>query len=415
MKKAKSFEISKQIVWEAYKRVKENRGCAGIDKETMEDFEKDLRGNLYRIWNRMSSGTYFPPPVLQVEIPKEGGTRKLGVPTVSDRIAQMVVKIYLEPQIEPCFHVDSYGYRPGKSAVQAVAKAKERCWKYNFVIDLDIEKFFDTLDRNLLMQALKKHTDCKWILLYVERWLKAPSITQEGEMIIRVRGTAQGSVISPVLSNLYLHYTLDNWMKINYPTILFERYADDIITHCVTQKQADMLLTAIKKRFAECGLKVNEGKTRIVYCKDDNRKQDFSTCSFDFLGYTFRARACINRNGIVFNGFVPGVSNKATKKFRSKIRKFQIKRLTNLSLKEIAQQINPTIRGWIEYFKHFYPSAMNSTLDYVNQVIIRWVRKKFSESKRKQEKAWNWLAKISKKMPTLFAHWQFKMLTNDSR
>lgn len=415
LKETKPFEISKEVVWEAYVKIRENKGSAGIDGVTLEEFGMDLKNNLYKIWNRMSSGSYFPLAVMEVEIPKEGGVRKLGIATVADRIAQMVVKIYLEPKVEPYFHVDSYGYRPNRSAIGAVGKAKERCWKYDFVLDLDIEKFFDTLDRNLLMHALRKHTDSKWIELYVERWLEAEVRTKKGEVILRNKGTAQGSVISPLLSNLYLHYTFDEWMKKKYPIFFFERYADDIIVHCKTEKQALDLLKAVGKRFAECGLKLNEGKTKIVYCKDDKRKGSFPTCSFDFLGYTFRVRSCKCRNNKIFNSFAPAVSNKASKKFRKKIMKTGLNKLTNISLGDIARKWNPIIRGWIEYFKHFYSSAMRSSLDYVNQLLVKWAKRKFAPLRNKYVQTWNWLALVSRMSPKLFAHWQIKILPSGSR
>jgi len=253
MHTAKSFKISKQVVWEAYKRVKANKGGAGVDNLTMETFEENLKSNLYKIWNRMSSGSYIPPAVRVVEIPKgTNGTRKLGIPTVSDRIAQMVAKMYLEPTVEPYFHQDSYGYRPNKSALDAVGKARQRCWQYNWVVDLDIKGFFDNLDHGLIMKALYKHTDIKWVLLYVERWLKAPAQTKEGTLITREKGTPQGGVISPLLSNLFLHYAFDKWMERNFPGNPFERYADDAVVHCQTQEEAKCLREAIAKRLLQC-------------------------------------------------------------------------------------------------------------------------------------------------------------------
>jgi RNA-directed DNA polymerase len=200
LKQAKSFDISKQVVWEAYQRVKANRGSAGVDAQSIQDFEVDLKDNLYKLWNRMASGSYFPPPVRRVEIPKkDGGLRPLGIPTVSDRIAQMVVKMMFEPEVEPYFHPDSYGYRPGKSAIQAVGMVRGRCWRYNWVVDLDIRGFFDNMDHDLLMRAVRKHTDCKWIRLYIERWLKAPVQMGDGSLVNRDKGTPKGGVISPLL------------------------------------------------------------------------------------------------------------------------------------------------------------------------------------------------------------------------
>ena len=289
MDRAKSFCIAKREVWEAYKQVKANRGAAGVDGQSIEDFDRDLRKNLYRIWNRMSSGSYFPPPVRRVDIPKgdTGGTRPLGIPTVSDRIAQMVVKRHLEPILEPVFHRDSYGYRPGKSAHDALHKARHRCWGYDWVLDLDIKSFFDEIDWDLLMRAVRRHTDCPWVLLYLERWLRAPVSMPDGTLVDRESGTPQGAVVSPVLANLFLHYAFDLWMQREYPTIPFERYADDAICHCASEAQALELRQALEQRFAACRLRLHPQKTKIVYCKDANRPGEYPERSFDFLGYTF--------------------------------------------------------------------------------------------------------------------------------
>jgi len=273
LSKAKPYSISKHIVLDAFRRVKANRGAAGVDGETIEEFERSLKGNLYKLWNRMSSGSYFPPPVRLVEIPKEsGGKRPLGIPTVADRIAQMVVKMYLEPEIEPRFHPDSYGYRPGKSAVEAVGVARQRCMRRDWVLDLDIRGFFDNLDHRLMMRAVRKHTDSKWILLYIERWLKTPAQMKNGTCVSRLKGTPQGGVASPLLANLFLHYAFDEWMKRNNPGSPFERYADDIIVHCVSEKQAKWLKEKIEGRLMKCGLELHPQKTKIIYCKDDNRR-----------------------------------------------------------------------------------------------------------------------------------------------
>ena len=230
----KPFVISKRVVFAAWEKVKANGGAAGVDEQSIADFERDLKGNLYRIWNRMSSGSYFPPPVRAVEIPKAGGVgvRVLGVPTVSDRIAQTVVRLYLEPVVEPLFHPDSYGYRPGRSALDAVGVCRERCWSSDWVIDLDIRAFFDSLDHDLVLRAVAKHTDLAWVLLYVRRWLQAPLQTRDGTLVTRDRGTPQGSAISPLLANLFLHYAFDRWLTREFPSVAFERYADDAVIHC---------------------------------------------------------------------------------------------------------------------------------------------------------------------------------------
>ena len=273
MDKAKSWSIPKRWVWDAYKRVKANRGAAGVDEQTIEEFERDLANNLYKLWNRMSSGSYFPPPVKRVHIDKRGGgSRPLGIPTVSDRIAQAVVKGYLEPELEKHFHPNSYGYRPGKSALDAVGVARERCWRYAWVLDLDIRSYFDSISHELLLRAARKHTDCPWVLLYIERWLKAPVQLEDGSLEPREKGSPQGSVISPLLANLFLHYTFDRWMTTHYPDVPFERFADDALCHCVSEEQAKKLRDALEKRFAECGLQLHPEKTKIVYCKDDDRR-----------------------------------------------------------------------------------------------------------------------------------------------
>ncbi|MES9859192.1 MAG: group II intron reverse transcriptase/maturase [Sedimenticola sp.] len=276
MKQAKSFCITKRQVWEAYKRVKVNKGAAGVDGQTIKDFEADLKDNLYKLWNRLASGSYFPSPVMRVEIPKsDGGIRPLGIPTVADRVAQMVVKQFLEPELEKHFHSDSYGYRPGKSALGAVGQARERCWKSNWVLDLDIKGFFDNIDHELIMRAVSRHTDEKWVLIYIERWLKAPVEMLDGSHTYPEKGTPQGGVVSPLLANLFLHYAFDQWMERENPTISFERYADDAVCHCKNRIQAEKLQQELNERMGSVGLELHPEKTKIVYCKDDNRREGY--------------------------------------------------------------------------------------------------------------------------------------------
>jgi RNA-directed DNA polymerase len=360
MDRAKPFCIAKRDVWEAYRQVKANRGAAGVDEQSIEDFGKNLNKNLYRIWNRMCSGSYFPPPVRRVDIPKgdAGGTRPLGIPTVSDRIAQMVVKRYLEPILESVFHKDSYGYRPGKSAHDALVVARRRCWDHDWVLDLDIQSFFDEIDWSLLMLAVRRHTNCKWVLLYLKRWLEAPVSMPDGTLVTRSRGTPQGAVVSPVLANLFLHYVFDCWMRRNYPAIPFERYADDAICHCQSEAQALELRQALEQRFAECKLQLHPQKTKVVYCKDANRSGQYPERSFDFLGYTFRPRGAVNRNGERFTSFVPAVSNKAAKEMRCRVRRWRLHRRNDLELDEIARQVRPVLTGWVRYYGRFYPSKL---------------------------------------------------------
>ncbi len=406
MSKTKSFSISTKVIGEAYKRVKANKGAAGVDNETLKDFESNLENNLYKIWNRMSSGSYFPPPVRTVEIKKdETRKRKLGIPTVADRIAQMVVKIYLEPSIEPHFHADSYGYRPGKSAIQAVGKARELCWRNDWVLDLDIKGFFDNLDHEITMMLVRKHTDSKWITLYVERWLKAPAQLEDGTICERIKGTPQGGVISPLLANLYLHYAFDKWMQENYPTMPFERYADDIIVHCRSEKQAYWLKARIKERLAEFKLELHPKKTKIVYCKDGKRKGNYKNGKFVFLGFEFRPRKAKSRYGELFLGFNPAVSKEAIKGMYQKIRGLQIQRHTNITLESIANKINPIVLGWLNYYGKYHKSALYPILNHLNRKLGKWAIKRYKRMKGSQRRATKWLNKIKKNEPNLFAHW----------
>ena len=411
MGKAKPFDISKHVVWEAYKRVKANKGAAGIDDESISIFEEHLKDNLYKIWNRMSSGSYFPPPVKVVEIPKKrGGTRILGVPTVADRVAQMVAKMYFEPKVEPHFHPDSYGYRPGKSAIDAVAVTRRRCWRYNWLLEFDIKGLFDNIDHDLMMRAVKTHTDCKWLLLYIERWLKAPFQMEDGRIIERRSGTPQGGVISPVLANLFLHYVFDKWMARNFPTNPWARYADDAVVHCRTKREAEGLLERLHERFKECGLALHPDKTRIVYCKDDDRRGDYPEIKFDFLGYTFRPRRSKNRYGKFFVNFTPGVSNKAAKAMRNTIRNWRIHLKPGKSIDDISRMFNPVIRGWINYYGRFYKSALYPVLRHMNRALSHWARRKYKRLNRHRRRAEHWLGRIARREPQLFAHWQMGIL-----
>lgn len=411
---AKPFEISKQAVWTAYLQVKRSKGSAGFDNESMEDFEKDLKNNLYKIWNRMSSGTYFPPPVLEVEIPKaNGGKRKLGIPTVSDRIAQTVVKQYLEPEVEPHFHEDSYGYRPNKSALQAIGQTRWRCWRDNWVLDLDIKSFFDTIDHRLMMAAVRKLTQNPWVLLYIERWLKADVITKDSKQRKRDIGTPQGGVISPLLANIYLHFTFDKWMKENYPHVHFERYADDIVVHCRSLKQLEMVKGSLVKRFAECKLELNTQKTKIVYCKDANRSDKWDNISFDFLGYTFQPRLVRDKERKFFVSFSPAISTKAAKEIRQTVKKkWKLKSQTELELDDLAKLYNPMIRGWINYFGRFHGSALYSKVfSYLNTTLIRWAMKKYKKLLRRPTRASKWLKQVQINKPNLFVYWNSKFTT----
>jgi len=405
---AKPYNLPKQLVWEAYQRVKANRGAAGVDGESLAAFEKDLKGNLYKVWNRMSSGSYFPPPVRLVEIPKaNGGKRPLGIPTVADRVAQTVVKMVLEPLVEPKFHPDSYGYRPGKSALDAVGVARKRCWDSDWVIDLDIKAFFDSLDHELMERAVAHHTDSPWVRLYIARWLRASMQKPDGTLEQRNRGTPQGGVISPLLANLFLHYAFDLWMRRMFPSICFERYADDAIVHCRSKRQAHLVLNAIQRRFAECGLELQVKKTRIVYCKDDDRPGEHEHIAFDFLGYTFQPRRAKNRRGKFFVSFLPAISNKAAKAIRQTIREWRMASTrNNQRLEDLARVVNPVVRGWMNYYGRFYRSKCVQVLRHLNECLAAWVRWKYRRFRRRERASLYWLGRIARRDPNLFVLWQ---------
>ena len=411
MKESKPYEISKQVVMEAFKRVKANKGSAGIDGQGLKEFEEGLKGNLYKIWNRMSSGSYFPPPVKRVEIPKKsGGKRGLGIPTVGDRVAQMVAKIYLEPKVEMLFHQDSYGYRPNKSAIDAIGQARKRCWKYDYVIEFDIKGLFDNIDHELLMKAVRKHVKEPWILLYIERWLKAPFYDAEGHMIERISGTPQGGVISPVLANLFMHYAFDAWMVRTNPQAPFERYADDAIIHSKTEKEAVEILEKLKQRLEECKLELHPTKTKIVYCKDKDRKKDYPNTEFDFLGYTFKRVFIKDRLGRLQFNFLPSVSKKSAKAFRDKIKAMQIHSFAGSKIERLAEMINPIVRGWLNYFTKFFPSAVKYTIDCLNRRLVKWAMSKYKKLRGHRRRAEKWLRELAKREPKMFPHWALGMV-----
>lgn len=407
MKTTKSFEISKHDVVRAWELVKANKGTAGVDGETIEQFESDLKGNLYKVWNRLSSGSYFPPAVKTVAIPKKtGGERKLGIPSVSDRVAQMVVKLNFEPLVEPYFHEDSYGYRPNKSAHQALDITRERCWRHDWVLEFDIKGLFDNIDHELLMKAVKTHTDNRWHLLYIERWLKAEVQLEDGTKIARTKGVPQGGVISPVLSNLFMHYAFDMWMGRSFPSKPFCRYADDGVVHCKTEAEAQTVKAALGERLQECGLEMHPDKTKIVYCKDDDRRERHPIISFDFLGYTFRPRRSKNRWGKFFINFSPGMSAESGKAIRQEVRSWKLHLRSDKSLLDLSQMFSAIIQGWINYYGRFYKSAMYPTLRHINRKLSLWAMRKYKKLKHHRRRAEHRLGQIAKSQPSLFPHWK---------
>lgn len=405
---SKSFEIPKELVWEAYRRVAANKGAAGVDGCTIEDFETDLKGNLYKIWNRMSSGTYFPPPVKAVEIPKAHGEgmRVLGVPTVGDRIAQTVVALALEARTESIFHPDSYGYRPRRSALDAVAVCRQRCQARDWVLDLDIQKFFDSVDHDLMVKAVEVNTDQRWVVLYVKRWLRAPLVLPDGTVCERERGTPQGSAVSPVLANLFMHYAFDLFLVREFPTVQFERYADDAVVHCVTERQARQVRAALEERLESVGLRLHPDKTTIVYCKDDNRRGSYAVTAFTFLGYAFCPRSVRGSHGRLFTAFVPAISPKALNRVSAEVRRWRLHTRTRHDLAGLADRINPIVRGWMVYYGRFFRSKLHPVLKRINGYLVRWARRKYRRlASFKRVKRW-WDALVDRHRG-LFAHWQW--------
>lgn len=401
----KSYDISKQLIVDAYKRVKANKGSAGVDRQSLRDFDKNLTDNLYQLWNRLSSGSYHPQPVLRVEIPKsDGGIRCLGIPTVTDRIAQMVVKLQIEPALEIHFHPDSYGYRPNKSAHDALRLAKQRCGKRAWVLDMDIKGFFDTIDHDLLMQCVRRHVKESWQLMYIERWLKSPIADAEGEIEARDRGTPQGGVISPLLANLFLHYVFDVWVGKQSLNVQFERYADDIVCHCISEAQAVALKTQVEARFIACGLALHPKKTKIALCKSQSRQVDYETISFDFLGFTFKPHWTKTKGGSYVLCFYPTVSGKAAKRIRNEINSWPWDYWVRQELTEIRNYSRNKIRGWINYYGLFGQGAIRNILFHIDQRLMRWAKKKY----KALNTVWQAATRVYRARannPHWFAHW----------
>lgn len=403
----KPYDIPKPLIWEAWLHVKANQGAAGIDAETIERFEAKLGDNLYKLWNRMSSGSYFPPPVKAVPIPKKsGGVRILGIPTVADRVAQTAVKMWLEPRLDPLFCADSYGYRPGKAAHDAIAATRRRCWERDWVVEFDIRGLFDNLDHGLLMTALRKHCQCPWILLYVERWLKAPMRSTDGRLLERDRGTPQGGVASPILANLFLHYAFDLWVTRHLPGVQFARYADDAVLHCKSRRQAEYVLARIRERFCACKLELHPGKTRIVYCKDINRLGEHPDIQFTFLGYTFRPRKAVDKYGRVYANFSPAVSRDALKAMRQTIRGWHLQLMSDKSLADLSAMFSPILRGWQQYYGRFHGSALKPVWRHMNLFLIRWLMRKHKRLAGHKTRAAQALRRLAESRPDAFVHWK---------
>ncbi len=407
MSVARPFEISKKAVWESYLEVKSKGGSAGIDQQTLDEFEVHLKDNLYKIWNRMSSGSYFPPPVKAVPIPKKtGGKRILGVPCVSDRVAQTVVKKALEPILEPVFDDNSYGYRPGKSAHDAIAITRKRCWENDWVVEFDIKGLFDNIGHDMLMKALRHHCQSRWVLLYVERWLKAPIQDREGRVVQRDRGTPQGGVVSPILANLFLHYAFDAWVRREMPKVPFCRYADDGLLHCRSKKQAIYVMSKIVKRFQACKLEIHPEKSRIVHCKDKNRGEVYPVISFDFLGFTFRPRRCKGKKGNIHPNFLPAISRTSLKTIHREIRGWHVQLKNDKTLEDLSKIFNPVLQGWYTYYGRFYPSALRRVWRNFNGYLLQWVRRKYKRFAIHKRRAWKYIDRLALAKPYLFVHWQ---------
>lgn len=411
--RGKTQPITYEQVAQAYRKVQSNGGAAGADGVTLEAYSSNKVANLYKLWNRMASGSYMPQGVKGVEIPKQDGSKRLlGIPTVTDRIAQEVAKAELEPRMEKVFHGDSYGYRPNRSAHDAVSKCQERSREYQWVIDMDIEGFFDNIDHDLMMQVVRHYVSEKWILLYIQRWLTSPMLMPDGTTQARTKGTPQGGVISPLLANMFLHVVFDAWMQkhhanTKYGSIRWERYADDIKVHCKTEKQAEHILAQIKKRMLVCKLKLHPDKTKIVYCKQSSRKGKNGNKCFNFLGFEFRPDSVQTPEGKRWLGYFARISRKAKKHIVSEIRKYKIHRSTGEKLTGIAQQLAPQLRGWINYFGAFRPYALQQVFSALNECLVRWCANKFKRYQGSKYKARQRLRKICKDYPNLFVHWQY--------
>jgi len=406
----KSIPISRQMVWMAYQKVRSNKGSAGIDEISIEEFDANRRKYLYKLWSRMSSGSYFPPAVKEVEIPKKDGkVRKLGVPTIMDRVGQMVIKMYIEPKLEEVFSPNSYGYRPKKNAHQALQSVRENCWKTDWVIDLDIKGFFDNIDHEKLMLAVEKHIPENWVKLYIKRWLEAPVSMVSGTLREKQgKGTPQGGVISPLLANLFLHYAFDKWIENTDKNVQFSRYADDVILHCRNKAHAEQILKMVHQRMKSVGLELHPSKTKVVYCRDYRRKESYSTVKFDFLGYSFQPRSAFSKkNGKMFLGYDCAISISSRKQIADKLEELKISKLSFNSIVGVAQYLNPMIRGWVNYYGKFKMYELTKVFRLLSKRLVWWARKRYKRYKTSIRKGYKWLTTIRKQFPNLFYHWRF--------
>ena len=404
----KSLPISKQMVWKAYKKVKSNRGSAGVDQVSLSEFDSNLEKQLYKVWNRLSSGSYYPPAVKEVEVPKkDGGKRKLGIPTVGDRIAQQVIKSYLEPRLEGIFHKDSYGYRPLRSAHAAVASVRENVQRYAWVIDMDIKSFFDEVDHDLLLKGLSVHVSERWVLMYVKRWLSSPVMVTSGKLRKRHgTGTPQGGVISPLLANLFLHYALDQWMGTNYPEVPFVRYADDVIIHCESEGKAKEVLQSVRARLQACKLRLHECKTQIVYCEAYRREKKHYKKKFDFLGFSFQPRPYRSKGGGMFLGYGCGISIWSKKKLLSEIRATNFHRWSTGTPEDLSRILNAKLRGWVNYFGKFGRHELLRVFRVFHHRLVKWVLNRYKSLKGSIKGAYAYLKQLQRSNRRLFYHWE---------
>jgi group II intron reverse transcriptase/maturase len=407
--KTKSVPISTTMVWEAYKKVRRNKGSAGVDEVSMAEYDADRSKHLYKLWNRLASGSYFPPPVKEVEITrKDGKIRKLGIPTISDRVGQMVVKDYLEPRFEKIFSPNSYGYRPNKNAHQALESVRKNCWRQDWVIDLDIKGFFDNIDHKKLMQAVERHVPEQWAKMYIIRWLEAPVLKKTGELVTKQgKGTPQGGVISPLLANLFLHYVLDKWLELTDPQVKLERYADDAILHCNSKAHAEETLRKVQTRIESCGLELHPDKTKLVYCRDFRRMENHPQVKFDFLGYSFQPRTAKSRKtGKLFLGYDCAISISSRKRIADRLEELNIENLSFKSIVGIAQFLNPMIRGWVHYYGKFRGYELSKVFQLLRKRLVKWARKRYKRYRTSLTKAYKWLDRVRKQFPYLFYHWE---------